>query len=228
MLEQMGISELNHTREGLAAPQPERASSAVNVSDQSGTAEFAVPELSRDTGLYREFARQRIQISQQLLDDNLRWLYRCLFEILGQQYYLAMRVPLVDMLLADTPVTNSRFKGHRASCIVCNRHTSEPLVVIQMDDAIKVESATSASIMELIKDAEIPFIRLGRDEDLSLVILKKKLAAYIDVEAGQKACPKCGQSMSLKLVTKGNSAGKTFWVCRDYPQCRGVSRFGNL
>jgi four helix bundle suffix protein len=35
-------------------------------------------------------------------------------------------------------------------------------------------------------------------------------------------CPKCGKTMVLRTAQKGKNAGKQFWGCSDYPECKGV------
>ncbi|MFA7230405.1 MAG: four helix bundle suffix domain-containing protein [Victivallaceae bacterium] len=36
-------------------------------------------------------------------------------------------------------------------------------------------------------------------------------------------CPQCGQPMVLRTAQAGKSAGKQFWGCSAYPECKGVS-----
>ena len=35
-------------------------------------------------------------------------------------------------------------------------------------------------------------------------------------------CPRCGKAMVLRTVRSGNKAGRQFWGCVAYPDCRGV------
>jgi len=35
-------------------------------------------------------------------------------------------------------------------------------------------------------------------------------------------CPRCGSPMIKRVARKGANAGKSFWGCRSYPQCKGV------
>lgn len=35
-------------------------------------------------------------------------------------------------------------------------------------------------------------------------------------------CPQCGKAMVLRTAQKGKNAGKQFWGCSDYPDCKGV------
>lgn len=40
--------------------------------------------------------------------------------------------------------------------------------------------------------------------------------------ATSPACPKCGGEMVQRVAKRGANAGKSFWGCLRYPQCRGV------
>ena len=35
-------------------------------------------------------------------------------------------------------------------------------------------------------------------------------------------CPKCGKYMTLRKATSGKNAGKEFWGCTGYPECKGI------
>ena len=35
-------------------------------------------------------------------------------------------------------------------------------------------------------------------------------------------CPKCGGEMRKRLARKGENAGKPFWSCKRYPECKGT------
>ncbi len=35
-------------------------------------------------------------------------------------------------------------------------------------------------------------------------------------------CPQCGKAMVLRTAQKGKSAGKQFWGCSGYPDCKGL------
>jgi four helix bundle suffix protein len=36
------------------------------------------------------------------------------------------------------------------------------------------------------------------------------------------ACPECGKAMVLRTAQKGKNAGKQFWGCSGYPDCKGA------
>jgi len=35
-------------------------------------------------------------------------------------------------------------------------------------------------------------------------------------------CPQCGATMVLRTARTGKSAGKQFWGCSAYPECKGI------
>ncbi len=41
-------------------------------------------------------------------------------------------------------------------------------------------------------------------------------------EASAPVCPICGKPMLRRMAKKGINAGKPFWSCSDYPNCRGT------
>lgn len=41
-------------------------------------------------------------------------------------------------------------------------------------------------------------------------------------ERDTPACPACGKPMALRMVRKGQNAGKQFWGCFGYPDCTGT------
>jgi restriction system protein len=41
-------------------------------------------------------------------------------------------------------------------------------------------------------------------------------------EAGAPACPECGKPMRQRLAKAGKKAGKPFWGCPGFPECKGT------
>ena len=40
--------------------------------------------------------------------------------------------------------------------------------------------------------------------------------------AAAPRCPSCGRPMSVRVARKGSNAGKAFWGCPRFPECRGT------
>ena len=50
----------------------------------------------------------------------------------------------------------------------------------------------------------------------------KQVKTIVANKTDYKQCPKCGSSMVLRKVKKGQNAGNKFWGCSKFPKCRGV------
>jgi len=46
--------------------------------------------------------------------------------------------------------------------------------------------------------------------------------ARVEKEPAVPACPVCGKEMRKRTAGKGSNAGKAFWGCSGYPDCRGL------
>lgn len=68
--------------------------------------------------------------------------------------------------------------------------------------------------IELVDGAELKQI-IDRAQPRS--IQEKKILSM----TGQ-LCPKCGSLMVMRTAKQGANAGKFFWGCPSYPQCRGI------
>lgn len=68
--------------------------------------------------------------------------------------------------------------------------------------------------IELVDGAELKQI-INRVQPPS--VQEKKILSM----TGQ-LCPKCGSLMVMRTARQGASAGKSFWGCSSYPQCRGT------
>jgi len=38
----------------------------------------------------------------------------------------------------------------------------------------------------------------------------------------ESRCPRCGADMKIRTAKSGRNAGRRFWGCSDYPECRGT------
>jgi four helix bundle suffix protein len=68
--------------------------------------------------------------------------------------------------------------------------------------------------------------QLGRDFVERGGFTERLYAARAQARAGKEpaapACPVCGKEMRKRTAGKGANAGKAFWGCSGYPECRGL------
>jgi hypothetical protein len=81
-----------------------------------------------------------------------------------------------------------------------------PPLIAGTEQVARAPRTESAAIQGIVPAAADP----GPDPEL------------LNADAGSPLCPKCGSSTILRKVSKGKSAGKMFWVCSDFPRCRGA------
>jgi restriction system protein len=58
---------------------------------------------------------------------------------------------------------------------------------------------------------------------------EKLTSIRVDARAKQEAapvCPDCGKAMTRRQARSGKNAGKKFWGCTGYPECKGVREMG--
>lgn len=56
---------------------------------------------------------------------------------------------------------------------------------------------------------------------------KRTLSDRSDKSDGKPACPNCGKPMVLRTARQGAKAGKKFWGCSGYPDCKGTQMAGS-
>ncbi len=59
---------------------------------------------------------------------------------------------------------------------------------------------------------------------------EKLTRVRVEARAGQEdapACPDCGKPMTRRKAHAGSNAGKAFWGCTAYPDCKGLREFEN-
>jgi four helix bundle suffix protein len=73
--------------------------------------------------------------------------------------------------------------------------------------------------------------QLGRDFVEHGGFTERLYAARAQVRAGTEpaapACPVCGKETRKRTAGKGANAGKAFWGCSGYPECRGLVKMAD-
>ncbi len=54
------------------------------------------------------------------------------------------------------------------------------------------------------------------------IAAQKPIATAVPTPSHQPECPRCGAAMQLRTARQGAHAGRNFWGCSTYPQCRGT------
>ena len=92
---------------------------------------------------------------------------------------------------------------------------------------LRLINVTRSSLEELLLDYE-DFLRHRRlrkwapDAPEALAVRGIGRNHQSDWSDQIPACPKCGKPMALRTAQKGKQAGKQFWGCSGYPECKGL------
>lgn len=159
-----------------------------------------------------------------LFDEIHRNFLITLEKVLDSQFRVFVHLPLGDFLRVESGAVDLRNKS--VSFLVCERSHLRVVCGIMLQ-------GTSPSEASYFKFLDQAFRQIGRP-----LISFPVLASYLPAEISHKisealnasklsrTCPDCGGDMIKRKAIKGVNAGKTFWVCKRFPDCKGIERVG--
>jgi len=138
----------------------------------------------------------------------------------------------------------NRIGSKHVDFALCAKDDLSLICAIELDDSShkKSERKTRDDFLEkALGAASIPFIRFTARASYNLQEVRAKIAEVtgLDVQAGPnepssvqrsgselaqddapRTCPKCASPMVLRKAASGKYAGKRFWGCSRYPECK--------
>ena len=83
-------------------------------------------------------------------------------------------------------------------------------------------------IARLLQQQEQDFLQNGGiKERMMQMRVEAKMLALKAKASLSPACPNCGKSMALRKAVTGKNAGKEFWGCTGYPECKEIINVEN-
>jgi hypothetical protein len=110
----------------------------------------------------------------------------------------------------------------------------KPLCGIELDDishTSKKSHERDLFVEKVYRDANFELIRISSksgytnkeiETALTGVFNRSKDIPVIKNSIENILCPKCSAPMVLRKATKGQNAGKEFYGCPNYPQCKEI------
>jgi len=92
----------------------------------------------------------------------------------------------------------------RANAIICLIHQANYLLDHQID-ALERQFIEGGGYSEQLAAARLTERQKGKDKPDNI-----------------PPCPKCGKPLVLRTAKSGKNAGKQFWGCSAYPECKGA------
>lgn len=94
---------------------------------------------------------------------------------------------------------------------------------IRANAAICIINQANTLLDRQIEALEAQFIDGGGySEQLAVARLAKRSADRAGTPEAIPPCPQCGKPTALRTAKTGKNAGKQFWGCTAYPECKGV------
>lgn len=171
--------------------------------------------------------------------------YHVLHNVLGDSLTIFPKVSLKDIVFVARPQENrayfNRINQKHVDFLLCTPVALTPVLAIELDDAShqRADRVQRDEFVERVfVQVGLPLLRFPAQRDYNLrevrAALDRELAKIQDPElypareipvAGPdsaKTCPQCGSVLVLRTATRGPRAGRRFYGCSSYPNCRYV------
>ena len=164
------------------------------------------------------------------------WAIICTKVSLGDLFYAKSHDPS-----AYRTATNKIDRKH-VDFLLCDPKTVKPILGIELDDKSHQRAdrhERDEFVGKVFEAAGLPLARVPVKQTYSVQQINSFLQKCVGTKTiqeqpvetppttnGVPLCPKCGSQMVLRSAKNGANAGEKFWGCPNYPQCRGVIKFG--
>lgn len=163
------------------------------------------------------------------------------------QFYVCAKVRIADLLFVTDRRKNiahaNRIDRKHVDFVLCDLKSMEPRLVVELDDAShqkKDRQTRDEFVDSAFEAAGLSILHVKCKQSYSIEDLKRSLhtatastpetAAPIappplpdnSTQTEIPLCSKCGISMVARKAAKGKHAGKRFWACSNYPQCKVI------
>lgn len=171
--------------------------------------------------------------------DSLRGLPWKRFEdLLGEAYRRQGYV--VEETLgggADGGVDLVLRRGNDVTLVQCKRWNGKPVPVQTVRELYGVLHDRRASAAKLVATTNFTTdaVAFANGKPIELVDADQLVRLVRSVQTPAKmvvspplpdylapSCPRCGSEMVMRTAKRGANAGKDFWGCSNYPECRGT------
>jgi len=160
------------------------------------------------------------ELKAQTFDEVTRNVLIQLSKALPVDVNVLINVPLADFVTSDSPGSDYKLANNRVAFLLCDAKDLSVICGLQLHD-MGTGSGGIDFIKSVFTDIGKPLIEFPLSNDISALEIKDKLDGLLAAR-DQQVCPKCGEAMSIRKANKGKNAGNIFWVCTQFPGCKGV------
>jgi len=165
-------------------------------------------------------------------------------KVLGKIRLADIISPIRGLVKSGWQRAFNRISSKHVDFVLCTRDELSLVCAIELDDGShkKSERKTRDDFLEkALTAASIPSIRFTAQASYNLQEVRSRIAeatgldlqaapsepSSVQASAGKltrddapRTCPKCASPMVLRKAASGKYAGKRFWGCSRYPECK--------
>jgi hypothetical protein len=167
--------------------------------------------------------------------------YHVLQSMLGERLTICPKVSLAELFFVAQGEAHQTYQNKidrkRIDFLLCQPQTLKPVLAIELDDSSHQRAdrqERDAFVEQVFAAAKLPLVRVPVRAAYDTRELASLFQAAMQPPAATPApkadpvsqtptCPKCGVPMVRRTARRGNTPGRQFWGCPNYPQCRVVS-----
>lgn len=228
----------------MTSKQPGRlAALLMSMLDRSYEAASAAPRLRSD----KPQGNGTIQLPYRVRDDVMSpaeaAFFRVLTMVVAGRWIVWPKVSLTDIFFvpqshASTAAMNRITRQH-VDFLLCDATTLRPFAAVMLDDASRHQVQPNEQdlfVEQVFKAAHLPLLRFPIQRSYAPLEIEARLAQtqaqYDDLPSpllpnraisSVPLCPKCGVPMVTRTPPRGETTGKQFYGCPNYPRCRETS-----
>jgi very-short-patch-repair endonuclease len=187
------------------------------------------------------------KLPYRLRDDFLSSAEKSFFQVLktmiGDRLIICPQVSLAALFYVPRSESFQTYQNKidrkRVDFLLCDPKTLKPVFAIELDDSSHERpdrQERDAFVEEVFEAAELPLVRVPAKQAYNT----RELIALFQAATQEKSagnpierpsaspkveppvCPKCGIPMMLRTAKRGNTPGKQFYGCPNYPRCQVV------
>ncbi len=189
------------------------------------------------------------ELPYRLRDDFLSPAEASFFQVLktvvGAGLTICPKVSLAELFYVPRSESFQTYQNKidrkRVDFLLCAPRTLKPVFAIELDDSSHARpdrQERDAFVEEVFEAAKLPLVRIPARPAYNTQELIALFQAAMQREPASKPtdqqpvdasmqgkppfCPKCGVPMVLRTAKRGNTPGRHFYGCPNYPRCRVI------
>ncbi len=177
-----------------------------------------------------------------------------LHQAVGDSVHIFGKVRVADVVEPKKGISRSdwqkafnKISSKHFDFILCRKDDLSVECAIELDDRshrAKNRQQRDEFLQGVCKAAGIPLVQIPAKSGYAVGEVRQLISGHIGVKEevedkeaelkppksapNEKVCPKCGSAMVKRTAKKGKTAGKRFWACSAFPNCRYIESVKTL